>query len=105
MLGATWGQEAIPEEIAAASKKLVEQVQPWREASPGAAAYLNEADINEPNLQQAYCGSTTIICTSSSKSTTLWGVLCATTAVGSEHWYIMDQIDYYLTQNGRLCPK
>ncbi|TDZ32126.1 FAD-linked oxidoreductase ZEB1 [Colletotrichum spinosum] len=105
MLGATWGQEATPEEIAAASKKLVEQLQPWRAASPGSGAYLNEADINEPNLQQAYYGSHYDYLYELKQKYDPWGVLYAATAVGAEDWYITDQMDYYPTQNGRLCPK
>ncbi|WYZ38097.1 hypothetical protein EsH8_III_000011 [Colletotrichum jinshuiense] len=105
MLGATWSQEATPEDIATASKKLFEQLQPWREASPGAGAYLNEADINEPNLQQAYYGNNYDYLYQLKQKYDPWGVLYAATAVGSEDWYITGQIDYYPTQNGRLCPK
>lgn len=104
MLGATWGPDATPEEIAAASKKLVEMMQPWREASPGAGAYLNEADINEPNWQQAFYGSNYEYLYQLKQKYDPWGLLYAPTAVGSEDWYITDQIDYYPTQNGRLCP-
>ncbi|KAF9876628.1 FAD binding domain protein [Colletotrichum karsti] len=105
MLGATWGQEATPEDIAAASKNLVELLQPWREASPGAGTYLNEADINEPDWQQAFYGSNYEYLYQLKQKYDPWGVLYAATAVGSEDWYITDQIDYYPTQNGRLCPK
>ncbi|POS80195.1 FAD binding domain protein [Diaporthe helianthi] len=45
-----------PEDIAAANKDLVELLRPWREASPGAGTYMNEADINEPDWQQAFYG-------------------------------------------------
>ncbi|KAK1638527.1 hypothetical protein BDP81DRAFT_393111 [Colletotrichum phormii] len=105
MLGAVWGQEATPEEIAAAKKNLVEMLQPWRKASPGAGAYLNEADINEPNWQQAFYGSNYDYLYSLKQKYDPWGLLYATTAVGSEDWHITDQLEYYPTQNGRLCPK
>ncbi|KAF6799524.1 hypothetical protein CSOJ01_12452 [Colletotrichum sojae] len=105
MLGATWGPNATPEEIAAASKNLVELMQPWREASPGAGAYLNEADINEPNWQQAFYGNNYEYLYQLKQKYDPWGLLYAPTAVGSEDWYITDQIDHYPTQNGRLCPK
>ncbi|KAI1080022.1 FAD-binding domain-containing protein [Whalleya microplaca] len=105
LLGAVWGAEATPEEIANASKGLVELMQPWRDASPGAGAYLNEADINEPDWQQAFYGSNYAYLYQLKQKYDPWGLLYAPTAVGSEDWYITDQIDYYPTQNGRLCPK
>ncbi|KAI8272682.1 FAD-linked oxidoreductase ZEB1 [Colletotrichum sp. SAR 10_98] len=105
MLGAAWDLEATPEEIAAASKNLVDQLQPWRDASPGAGTYLNEADINEPDLQQAYYGSNYDYLYQLKQKYDPWGVLYAATAVGAEDWYITDQIQYYPTQNGRLCPR
>ncbi|OLN87816.1 putative FAD-linked oxidoreductase-like protein 1, partial [Colletotrichum chlorophyti] len=105
MLGATWGPEATAEEIAAANRKLVELLQPWREASPGAGAYLNEADINEPDWQQAFYGSNYGYLYQLKQKYDPWGLLYAPTAVGAEDWYITGQIDYYPTQNGRLCPK
>ncbi|KAK1450028.1 hypothetical protein CMEL01_07364 [Colletotrichum melonis] len=105
MLGTVWSQEATPAEIVAANKNLVEMLQPWREASPGAGAYLNEADINEPNWQQAFYGSNYDYLYQLKQKYDPWGLLYATTAVGSEDWYITDQLEYYPTQNGRLCPK
>ncbi|RYO76028.1 hypothetical protein DL766_007703 [Monosporascus sp. MC13-8B] len=105
MLGATWGPEATPQEIADANKRLVEWMQPWRDASPGAGAYLNEADINEPNWKQAFYGEHYDYLYQLKQKYDPWGLLYAPTAVGAEDWYITDQIDYYPTQNGRLCPK
>ncbi|KAI0011536.1 FAD-binding domain-containing protein [Xylariaceae sp. FL0662B] len=105
LLGAVWDTEATPEVIANASKRLVEWMQPWRDASPGAGAYLNEADINEPEWQQAFYGTNYGYLYQLKQKYDPWGLLYAPTAVGSEDWYITDQIDYYPTQNGRLCPK
>ncbi|KAI2624613.1 FAD-binding domain-containing protein [Hypomontagnella submonticulosa] len=105
LLGATWSQEATPQDIATANKNLVEMMQPWRDASPGAGAYLNEADINEPNWQQAFYGSNYNYLYQLKQKYDPWGLLWAPTAVGSEDWYITGQIDYYPTQNGKLCPK
>lgn len=105
MLGATWSQEATPEDIAAANKNLVEMMQPWRDASPGAGAYLNEADINEPDWQQAFYGSNYAYLYQLKQKYDPWGLMWAPTAVGSEDWYITGQIDYYPTQNGKLCPQ
>ncbi|KAI0112755.1 FAD-binding domain-containing protein [Hypoxylon sp. NC0597] len=105
MLGATWGQEATPEDIATANKNLVEMMQPWRDASPNAGAYLNEADINEPNWQQAFYGSNYDYLYQLKQKYDPWGLFWAPTAVGSEDWYVTGQIDFYPTQNGKLCPR
>ena len=105
MLGVTWTQEATAQDIADANKKLVEWMQPWRDASPNAGAYLNEADINEPNWQQAFYGSNYDYLYRLKQKYDPWGVLYAPGAVGSEDWEVTDQIPFYPTQNGRLCPK
>ncbi|KAI1457894.1 FAD-binding domain-containing protein [Annulohypoxylon moriforme] len=104
LLGATWSQEATPAEIAAANKNLVETMQSWRDASPNAGAYLNEADINEPNWQQSFYGSNYDYLYSLKQKYDPWGVMWAPTAVGSEDWNMTGQIAYYPTQNGKLCP-
>ncbi|KAH8204177.1 hypothetical protein TruAng_001597 [Truncatella angustata] len=103
MASTTYTQEATPAEIAAANKALVDRLQPWREMAPDSGAYLNEADINEPNLQQTFYGDNYQYLYSLKQQYDPWGVLYAATAVGAEDWYITDQIDYYPTQNGRLC--
>ncbi|KAI2606605.1 FAD-binding domain-containing protein [Hypoxylon sp. NC1633] len=105
LLGVTWSQEATAADIAAANKKLVDMMQPWRDVSPGAGAYLNEADINEPNWQQAYYGSNYNYLYQLKQKYDPWGMMWAPTAVGSEDWYVTGQIAYYPTQNGKLCPQ
>ncbi|KAI1388551.1 FAD-binding domain-containing protein [Hypoxylon trugodes] len=105
LLGATWSQEATPEDIAAANKNLADMLQPWRDATPGSGAYLNEADINENNFQGAFYGSNYAYLYQLKQKYDPWGLLWAPTAVGSEDWYVTGQIDYYPTQNGKLCPK
>ncbi|KAI4866571.1 FAD-binding domain-containing protein [Hypoxylon rubiginosum] len=105
LLGVTWSQEATPGDIAAANKNLVKMMQSWRDASPGAGAYLNEADINEPDWQQAFYGSNYAYLYQLKQKYDPWGLMWAPTAVGSEDWYITGQVDYYPTQNGKLCPK
>lgn len=105
LLGVTWTQEATAQDIADANKKLVGWMQPWRDASPKAGAYLNEADINEPNWQQAFYGSNYDYLYRLKQKYDPWGLLYAPGAVGSEDWEVTDQIPFYPTQNGRLCPK
>ena len=104
MLGAVWSSSASPQEIAAASEVLTARLQTWRDVSPGAGAYMNEADINEPDFQQSFYGSNYASLYALKQQYDPWGLLYAITAVGSEDWYVTGQIPYYPTQNGRLCP-
>jgi FAD/FMN-containing dehydrogenase len=103
MTSATYNTTATPEDIAAANKDLVELLQPWRDASPGAGTYMNEADINEPDWQQAFYGDNYGYLYELKQRYDPWGLFYAPTAVGSEDWYITGQIEYYPTQNGQLC--
>jgi FAD/FMN-containing dehydrogenase len=104
LLGAVWASNATAEEIAAPSQVLTERLQLWRDVSPGAGAYMNEADINEPDFQQSFYGSNYPRLYALKQQYDPWGLFYAVTAVGSEDWYITGQIPYYPTQNGRLCP-
>jgi len=55
---ASWDENATVTEIEAASSELTYGVMDqWRVLSPGSGAYLSEADISEPNFQQAFYGS------------------------------------------------
>lgn len=103
MCSANYNITATPEDIAAANKDLVELLQPWREASPGAGTYMNEADINEPDWQQAFYGDNYEYLYELKQRYDPWGLFYAPTAVGSEDWYVTGQIEYYPTANGQLC--
>lgn len=77
---------------------------PVRNATPGGGAYLNEADPTEPNFQQSYFGEDTyerLLRVKGKYDPT--DLFYAHQAVGSDAWYITDQIDGLPTQNGRLC--
>lgn len=104
MSNVVYGPDFTREQIAEANKLAVEALQPWRDVSPGSGTYLNECDINEPDFQQALYGENYAYLYSLKKKYDPWGLLYAAQAVGSEDWYITDQIPYYPTQNGRLCP-
>lgn len=103
MTAATFNTTATPEDIAAANRDLVELLQPWRDVSPGAGAYMNEADVNEPDWQQAFYGDNYGYLYELKQRYDPWGLFYAPTAVGSEDWYITGQLEYYPTQNGQLC--
>jgi FAD/FMN-containing dehydrogenase len=91
--------------IAAHNKQLVERSQPWRDVSPGGGSYMNEGDINEPNFQDAFFGGNYARLYALKQRYDPTGTLYAATAVGSEDWYVTDQIPYYPTSNGRLCRR
>lgn len=104
MTPAIWTMSATPELVASASQNLTMSLNPWRAASPGSGAYMNEADINEPDFEQSFYGSYYPRLYQLKQQYDPWGLLYAITAVGSENWYITGQIPWYPTQNGRLCP-
>ncbi|KAI0174399.1 hypothetical protein BJ166DRAFT_561931 [Pestalotiopsis sp. NC0098] len=103
MSAAFWSQDTTPAQIAAANEELVERLQPWREIAPTGGAYMNEADANEPNWQRTFWGENYGYLYGLKQKYDPTGVLYAHEAVGSEDWYITDQLDFYPTQNGRLC--
>ncbi|KAK9423322.1 hypothetical protein SUNI508_04216 [Seiridium unicorne] len=104
MSNVVYGSNYTDEEIAEANKGAVEALQPWRDVSPGSGTYLNECDINEPDFQQALYGDNYAYLYQLKKKYDPWGLLYAAQSVGSEDWYVTGQIEYYPTQNGRLCP-
>ncbi|KUI64405.1 putative FAD-linked oxidoreductase YvdP [Cytospora mali] len=63
--------------------------------TPGGAAYLNEADINQPNWQETFYGSNYPKLLSIKQKYDPDGVFWGKTSVGSEGWEI--------TSNGQLC--
>jgi hypothetical protein len=70
----------------------------WRAVSPGADAYFSEADINEPNFQQAFYGSYYSQLYALKQQLDPYGLFYSPTAVGSEDWYVTDQIPYVPTE-------
>ncbi|EFX03801.1 FAD-binding domain containing protein [Grosmannia clavigera kw1407] len=104
ILGASWSPTADIDTIAAACLKLTNDwMQRWRDVSPTAGAYMSEADILEPNFQQAFYGTDHYVRLYALKQALdPWGLFYAPTGVGSENWYITGQIEGLPTQNGRL---
>lgn len=52
-IGLIFMTDPSPEAMAAQSKKLTtDWMQRWRDVSPGSGAYMSEADVTEPNVQQ-----------------------------------------------------
>ncbi|OCL11253.1 FAD binding domain-containing protein [Glonium stellatum] len=82
--------------------RLDSLVRTWRELSPGAGSYLNEADIQEPDWQSSFYGSNYPRLLKVKEKWDPNGVFYATTGVGSEAWEVRAS-GGLPTQNGRLC--
>ncbi len=73
-----------------------------RALTPGSGAYINEAEVTEPNWQQSFFGSQYERLLKVKKSVDPWGLFWAPTTVGSENWHVVTA-DRLPTQNGPLC--
>lgn len=103
--GMGWDDNAPLEEMARLSKKLTEEwMEPWRQVAPNSGSYASEGDVSEPDWQKSFYGQ--------KKYDRLYalkqkidpkGLFYAHMAVGSEDWYVTDQLPGLPTQNGRLC--
>lgn len=65
------------------------------ELTPGGAAYLNEADINQPNWQQVFYGDNYPRLLSIKRKYDPESIFWGPTTVGSEGWEV--------SADGRLC--
>ncbi|KFY82022.1 hypothetical protein V500_10886, partial [Pseudogymnoascus sp. VKM F-4518 (FW-2643)] len=76
------------EAIAVQSEKLtMDWLQRWRDVSPGAGAYMSEADVTEPDVQQSFYGDSKYPrLYALKKKLDPYGLFYAPTAVGSEDW-------------------
>ena len=100
---ASWADNATVAQIEAASSELTYGVMDqWRAISPGAGAYMSEADISEPDFQQAFYGTNYQRLYSLKQTYDPTGLFYAPTAVGSENW-VVKSVDGLPDQNGRLC--
>ncbi|KAF4626895.1 hypothetical protein G7Y89_g11260 [Cudoniella acicularis] len=105
ILATVWSPIANDSVIVAASENLTNNwMQLWRNASPGAGAYMSEGDISEPNFQQAFYGTNYARLYAFKQKIDPTGLFYTPTGVGSENWYITGQLTGLPTQNGRLCP-
>jgi len=104
ILAGLWDDNATDEEIAAVSKTMTtDWMVRWKAVSPGAGAYMSEADINEQGFQQSFFGSYYPQLLALKKLYDPDSLFYAPQAVGSEDWYITGQKAWIPTQNGRLC--
>ncbi|KAI2633137.1 FAD-binding domain-containing protein [Hypomontagnella submonticulosa] len=81
---------------------LAKSMDAWRAVSPGAGAYMNEADLQEPDWQQAFFGTNYDRLLRIKRARDPWGLFYAPATVGSEAWVVL-AADDMPTQNGPLC--
>ncbi|KAI2464048.1 FAD-binding domain-containing protein [Annulohypoxylon bovei var. microspora] len=82
--------------------RLATAMDRWRAVTPGAGAYINECDVEEPDWQQAFFGANYNRLLAIKRARDPWGVFYAPTTVGSEAWEVRTEDDMP-TQNGLLC--
>ncbi|KAI1084178.1 FAD-binding domain-containing protein [Whalleya microplaca] len=103
---ATLWNATMPEaDIKVASDKLtLDWMKRWRDVSPGAGAYMSEADYIEPDFAQAFFGSKYPKLYRIKQRYDPFGVFYAHSAVGSEDWKMSEMIMGNLpSQNSKLC--
>ncbi|KAF1999680.1 FAD/FMN-containing isoamyl alcohol oxidase-like protein MreA [Amniculicola lignicola CBS 123094] len=82
--------------------RLDSYLQPWRDVSPGAGAYMNEADVSEPNWKQSFYGANYGRLLRIKDDVDPWGLFYAITGVGSDRYTVLGT-EGLPNQQGRLC--
>ncbi|KAI2622129.1 FAD-binding domain-containing protein [Hypomontagnella submonticulosa] len=105
IMATLWNATNSESDMKAASDKLTfNWMQRWRDVSPGAGAYMSEADYIEPNYTQAFFGSKYSKLYRLKQRYDPFGVFYAHTAVGSEDWKMSESMLGNLpSQNSKLC--
>jgi hypothetical protein len=103
--GVEWPLYAPAEEQMAIRHNFTNvHMQRWRDASPGAGAYLSESDRMEPNFQWSFYGSYYPKLLALKQKFDAKNVFWAATAVGSEFFQV-ESVDGLPNENGPLCKK
>jgi hypothetical protein len=93
----------LPDEVWKSSHaRLNSYVQKLRDITPLSGAYMNEADVAEPNFQYSMYGDNYDRLLSIKKERDPWSLFYAVTGVGSEYW-VVEGTRGLPTQQGRLC--
>jgi hypothetical protein len=95
---------STPAQLAAGSAHLTNVIlKPLADVTPLGGAYANEADIAEPDWQQAFWDSNYARLLSIEKKWDHSGLFYVHHGVGSEEWVTEDGERGVQTQDGRLC--
>ncbi|KAB5532765.1 FAD binding domain-containing protein [Coniochaeta sp. 2T2.1] len=105
IMATIWDPSSTPAQIQAAGDKMsFDWAAKWRAVSPGAGAYLSEADYIEPNFQQSFWGTKYAKLLQIKQKYDPLGVFYAHQTVGSENWKMSENIYGNLpSQNSKLC--
>lgn len=91
-----WSFEELFEEQVAKQDRITREIQPLVDAAtPGSGAYMNEADFQQPNFQEAFFGSNYEKLLKVKDEWDPKGLLYARAGVGSERWAVAG--------DGRMC--
>ncbi|KAJ7044441.1 hypothetical protein C8F04DRAFT_1356906 [Mycena alexandri] len=96
------GRVLPAKELNAAHARLDSFVDAWRKLTPGSGAYMNEADMQEPEWQQSFFGDHYLQLLQIKRRRDPWGVFWAPTTPGSELWEVVVP-DGLPLQTGPLC--
>ncbi|KAJ6545532.1 hypothetical protein B0H19DRAFT_1075824 [Mycena capillaripes] len=88
--------------VNAAHARLESFIDAWRKLTPGSGAYMNEADVQEPEWQQSFFGDHYPRLLHIKRQRDPWGVFWAPTTPGSEAWEVVVP-DGLPLQTGPLC--
>ena len=94
--------QTTPEEFREDHARLEAVMDGIREATPAGGAYVNEADVLEPEWQATFFGDKYKRLALVKRERDPWGLFWAVKLPGSERWEVEDE-DGLPTQNGRLC--
>ena len=102
-----WAADASEAAKKAASDQLTfDWMKRWIDVSPGAGAYMSEADYIEPDFQQSFYGTRYPRLLDIKRRLDPYDVFYAQTAVGSEFWQMSEMFFGNVpSQNSKLCRK
>ncbi|TVY19635.1 FAD-linked oxidoreductase ZEB1 [Lachnellula arida] len=92
VVGAYWEPFDLAEKAKQEDLLTNTYVEAWRKLAPDTGAYVNEADVNEPNFQQAFWGDHYPRLLSIKKAVDLTDVFWCHPCVGNEGWKVIDDV-------------